>query len=320
MISIESSVVKIDEIDHQDRTFKISTDTDLHPLTESIRQLGLITPPLLLQKKSRYILVSGFRRIAACRNLTLEQINAGIVDDGLALLDCAKVAIAENSFQRELNLIETSRALNLLAHSSKTSSEISTIAQALNLPQNLSLIKKIQKIDRLPGFLQESLLHHRISMDMAFKLNRLKEDESSAFLKIFNELRLSRSKQKELMTHIEEISIRDDISIRGLLTSKDIQDVLDNQELDRTQKTKRMRDIFKQKRYPHLYACEKQFFDSLKHINTGNRVSLKPPDYFEGDSFTLHMSFKDHKELNQHLKALEQIKDTSILTRLINKK
>ena len=320
MTSIDSSVVKIDDIDLQDLTFKISTAKDLGPLTESIRHLGLITPPLLFQKKSRYILVSGFRRVAACTNLKFEQINAGILDDGLTLLDCAKIAVAENSFQRELNLIETSRALNLLARFLKRPLEIGPIAKALNLPQNLSLVKKIQKIDRLPDFLQEGLLQHRVSMDMAFKLDNLGHNESSACWEIFNELRLSRNKQKELLTNIQEISIREDISIRRLLSSKEIQGILKDGDLDRTQKTKSLRDICKKRRFPNLYEKEKKFFNSLKQINTGSRISLKPPDYFEGNTFTVKLTFKDLQELDHHLKTLEQIKNKPILIDLIDNK
>jgi ParB family chromosome partitioning protein len=202
----------------------------------------------------------------------------------------------------------------------KRPSEIEDVVDALNLPQNLSHIKKIQKIDRLPGFLQEGLLHNRISMDMAFKLNRLGKNESSVFLEIFKELRLSRNKQKELLTNIQEISVRDDIPLKQLLVSRDIQDILKDGELDRTLKTKRLRDIFKKRRFPHLYEKERQFFDSLKQINTGRRISLKPPDYFEGNWFTVNISFKDLKELDQHLKTLEQIKDNPMLSDLIHKK
>jgi len=320
MISIKSSVVKIDEIDLQDHTFKISTDKDLACLTESIQHLGLITPPLLFQKESGYILVSGFRRIAACKNLKFVRINAGILDDALGPLDCAQIAIAENSFQRELNLVEISRALNLLEHFIKKESKIGNVTKLLNLPENPSLIKKIKKIHRLSDSMQDGILYNRISMDMALKLDSLGENEGSVFLKIFNELSLSRNKQKELLSHIEEISIRDDIAIAQLLKSKDVQEILTNRDFDRTQKTKYLRDFLKKRRYPHLYFSEKQFFDSLKKIKLGNRMSLKPADYFEGNSFTMQISFKDLKELGLHLKTLNQIKKNPLLKDLLDRK
>jgi ParB family chromosome partitioning protein len=320
MVSIKSSVVKIDEIDLQDHTFKISIDKDLARLTESIQHLGLIVPPLLFHGKSGYAVISGFRRIAVCRNLKFLQIAAGILDDASGPLDCAQIAIAENSFQRELNLIETSRALNLLGRFIKEPLKIENIAKSLGLPGNSALIQKIQKIQRLSDSIQDGILHNRISMDMAFSLSSLGENEGRTILEIFNELSLSRSKQKELLSHIQEISIRDDIAIDRLLASKDVQDILADHEADRTQKTKSLRDFLKKRRYPHLYFAEKEFFDSLNKIKLGNRISLRPTDYFEGDSFSLHLSFKDLNELKSHLKTLDQITQNPLLIDLLDKK
>jgi ParB family chromosome partitioning protein len=273
-----------------------------------------------LQKKSGYCPVSGFRRIAACRNLKFEEIRARILDDGHDLLDCAQMAIAENSFQRELNLVEKSRALNILAHFLQRSSKIEKAAKALNLPANTSLIEKIRKIDRLPGSLQECLLNDSISMHMAFKLDRLEENEGSALLDIIKELRLSRNKQKELLTHIEEISIRDGLPIMQLVASEDVQGILKDDDLDRTQKTGNLRDVLRKRRFPHLYESERQFSDSLQELNLGGRISMKPPEYFEGNSFSVHLSFKDQEELDRHLKTLHRIKDIPQLANLINRK
>ncbi len=320
MISIKSSVAKIDEIDLQDQTFKISIDKDLTRLTESIQHLGLITPPLLSRKNSGYIVISGFRRIAACKNLKFERLHAGVLDDALAPLSRAQIAIAENSFQRELNLIETARALNLLGYFIKGPSKIENIAKSLGLPENLALIKKIQKIQRLSGPMQDGILNNQISMDMALKLGSLKENEGRAFLNIFNELSLSRNKQKELLTNIEEISIRDGIAIDRLLASRDVQNILSDRDIDRTQKTKSLRNFLKKRRYPHLYSAEQQFFDSLNKIKLGNRISLRPADFFEGDSLTLHISFRDLKELEFHLKTLNQVIQNPLLANLLDTK
>ncbi|MBW2101027.1 MAG: ParB N-terminal domain-containing protein, partial [Deltaproteobacteria bacterium] len=59
-------------IDLEDKTYQITTNTTLDDLIDSIKTVGLISPPLLLKKKqdhSEHTVVSGFRRIAACRSL-----------------------------------------------------------------------------------------------------------------------------------------------------------------------------------------------------------------------------------------------------------
>jgi ParB family chromosome partitioning protein len=320
MISIRFFVIALDAIDQQDHTFKISIDKDSTPLSESIQHLGLITPPLLCQKKTGYGIVSGFRRIAACRKLQFVRIRAGVIAGAAEPLACAQTAIAENSFQRELNLVEISRALNLLARFVTAPVKIEAIAASLGLPDHSAIIHKIQKIQKLPAAMQDAIVNNRISLDMALKLSSLNADDGRVLLEIFHALSLGRNKQKELLTHIQEIAIRDDIAIDRLLASKDIQDILADHETDRTQKTKSLRDFLRKRRYPHLYFAEKEFFDSLNKIKLGNRISLRPADYFEGDSFSLHLSFKDLNELKSHIKILDQITQNPLLIDLLDKK
>jgi hypothetical protein len=258
--------------------------------------------------------------MAACKALALETVNAGVVNPEATPADCAQIAIAANSFQRDLNLVEMSRALNLLASFLTDPAQVEDAAGALNLPQSSARINKIQKIERLPAALKDSLLQNRISLEMALELDGLGSEAGAAVCRLFSRLQLSRGKQRELLTNLMEISRRDDIPVGRLLASRRVQNVLSDREMDRNQKTKRLRDLFREKRFPRLYASEKRFAGSLKKISTGNRMSLHPPDYFEGDAFTVHFSFRDPKELTHHLKTLEQLAQNPLLSDLMSKK
>ena len=59
--------IELASIDSEDKTFCITTRTDINPLAASIQEIELITLPILKEKGTKFIIVSGFRRIAACK-------------------------------------------------------------------------------------------------------------------------------------------------------------------------------------------------------------------------------------------------------------
>lgn len=320
MISCKTDALAIDEIDIEDHTYQITTESALGPLTRSIKDLGLITPPILRKKKSKYIIISGFKRIAACQKLQKVTLPARILPDHFSPLTCAEIAIAENRFHRTLNQVEISRALNLLDRFVDSPPVSGNILKLLGLPDNPSLTTKLKKLQGLPVILQNGLVAGRISMDMALRLGRWQDADGARLFKIFSVLGLSHSKQKELMTNLEEIALREDLPVTTLLASDEIQSILAAEDLDLHQKTKALRGCVKKRRYPHLYVAEKQFADALHHIKLGNRMSLKPADYFEGTSMTLHISFKNIEELHDDLASLDREINTPHFTNLIKSK
>ena len=111
---VDQRLIPLAQIDSGDERFRITTRRDSADLQPSLQRLGLLAAPLVLPTEYGFIIVSGFRRVAACRELTWEVIPARVLGRQTSEYECALRAIAENSTERPLNLIETSRALALL--------------------------------------------------------------------------------------------------------------------------------------------------------------------------------------------------------------
>ena len=58
-----------DRIDRDNTTYCITSREPSRALSDSIKDLGLLRPPILLPEAERFIIVSGFSRIAACNRL-----------------------------------------------------------------------------------------------------------------------------------------------------------------------------------------------------------------------------------------------------------
>ncbi|MBW2013345.1 MAG: ParB N-terminal domain-containing protein, partial [Deltaproteobacteria bacterium] len=61
----KQKIVKLSLIDSNDDSFRITTRRNIDHLMASIDHVGVLNPPLLIEKKSGYKIVCGFRRIEA---------------------------------------------------------------------------------------------------------------------------------------------------------------------------------------------------------------------------------------------------------------
>ncbi len=292
-----------------DERFHISTRTDSDDMCDSVRQIGLINPPILLPSDTGFVIVCGFRRIGACRKLGMTDIPARIVN--ITDIEALKLAISDNALQRALNRIEISRSLHKLSDFINNDNQLGRIAISLGLPSTLSLIRKLKNLCQMPQVLQEGILSEAVALPTAIELQKLDPHDALAIAELFRQLVPSLNKQRELLSLLQEISIREDIPIRSLLN--DLNDMLADSESDRNQKLKKIRLYLKQRRFPALSRAEAQFDKWIKGLELGNGIELIPPKYFEGNTYTFSMQFTTLDELYQRKERLNKIIESPLL-------
>ncbi len=308
--------VRLARIDRSDHTFRITTREDAGDLAPSIRVGGLINPPVLISKAGAYTIVAGFRRIRAHRDLDLAEIPARIAPRDARPRDLVHLAIADNTLQRPLDLIETSRSLALLSgHCAPR--DLARAAAPLGLPHNPKLIKKILPLSRLPGIIQKGVRTEAISLPMAHALDQLDPEAGVELAGLFLALRLSLNKQREILSLTEEIAARDDITLPALLAREAIQAILTDENLDRPQKAGRLRLHLKRERFPRLTKAGETFEANLKHLKLGPGARLVPPKNFEGLVYTLDLQFKNRSELLERRATLDSILANPALEKML---
>jgi ParB family chromosome partitioning protein len=300
--------VSLADINLQNDDFRITTREDVDDLALSIRQISLITPPILIQQTSGYEIVSGFRRIAACRQLGWHAIAARILAESESHhLNCLRLSIAENALQRPLNLIETSRAFHKLSSCLGSRKHLAETASACGLPTNESIIDKIISLCLLPPPVQRGILNDTISLTVANELATLEPDVAVVFARLFEQLKLSLNKQREVVTLISEIARREDISIRQAVANETLQHIIHDEDLDRGQKGRLIRTFLHQWRFPRLAKAEKDYAVNLKYLKLGHDIQLLPPKEFEGTNYKLSLNFSSITHLKLLLSMLDKI-------------
>ncbi len=312
--------VSLEDVDPHDTTFRVTTNTNNDELVRSISTIGLLNPLILKKKEdSTFCIISGFRRIQSCLETGLKKIPARIVKPDISYLDCAILSIADNAFDRQLNIIEQSRAFEMLFASSEKVQVVAKIAVSLNLPGNPSHIKKIRSISNLPASIQNFILDDTISLTIALELSCLENNISEAFGNLFNDLKLSLSKQKEILTLTKEISIRENVPIIRILEGSDIQNIITDHDIDRNRKTGKIRKLLSAKRFPELTKAENKYYEKLNTIELGAGVKLVPPKNFEGTDYLLTFTFNSVKELNERKKSFNKLVDNPIIKNILDR-
>ncbi len=202
-------VIPLGEIDPGNEEFRVTTRRAGDDFDSSLQRLGLLAAPLVLGGERAVTLLSGFRRVEACRRLGWEAIAARVLPARTPLYACALKAVAENSLQRPLNLIETSRSLSLLERHAPGGKIPPEDAAALGLPGHTGLTARLKTLCRMPAEVQEAVLEDAVSFAMACELGRMDEEAAVALARLFRELKTGLNKQREIVTLIAEIALRE---------------------------------------------------------------------------------------------------------------
>lgn len=312
--------VDLCHIDLSDTTFKITTNICSDNLIDSIRNVGLISPPTLARKSGGgYTVVCGFRRIAACDFLGWRRIDARILQVPENGLNRLLLAVADNIHTRPLNIIEQAAAVSKLGAYFDDDIALSREAGRVGLCVNPGLIKKLKKINTVPLALKEKIAADVISLTIGLALSKLESAAIKAFVQVIEDLKLTLSHQKEMIQLVKEISRIKEMPIADMIDEVIVGQITSDPELDRNQKIKKMRHTLKQMRYPEIVCFEKNYFHHLQHLQLPESVHLVPPADFEGNNYAMQLNFQDLAQFKTIVAALNLLQDHPDFAKILDK-
>jgi len=310
--------VEIDSINLNDTTFKISTEKSLEPLLDSLKNLDIINPPVLKAKNDHFIIICGFRRLAACRLLEKKSIHARIIDHNETDIECLKFAIADNSQNHPLNLIEQSIALSKLSlFFPDNTQKLCIEASKLGMDVNPSLIKKLVKLQTIYPELSHKVACEGVSLTIALELGKMNQADAILLSNTFESLKFTFNHQKEIIKMIKEISHRDSVPITNIFTS--VLTSMEDTELNRNQKIQFILQTLKKIRFPEIVLYEEKYYTLLNAINLPSFIKLLPPKNFESTQFSLILNFSNIEEFKSAMNTLEKLKNHPDFDKIIDK-
>jgi len=310
--------VPISEIDITDDACHLGLSVDATDLVSSVEAVGLINPPILKHRQEqKYQIVCGFRRVLACKTLGWDKIESCVLSEKLADFDLLRLAVLDNRSHRQLNVVEQARGISKLAPHVPPRDRLRLLSSLLGFPENRKVFEKLEALSGLPEPIQGGVVEETISFEGAVFLARLSPEDASSCFHMLKPLRLSQNKQTEIITWVQEIAIREDIQPEELIRSEDVRTILENPDLNRNERSSKLRAYLRKRRFPNLAQAEEKFSREAGTLKLDEHVHLSPPPHFEGGSYSLRMTFKTLEDFNKRLNALTDIAKNPALKRLL---
>lgn len=242
---------KIEEIDislidnFKDHPFKVLDNEDMKSLKESIKTSGVLSPVIIREKEDgRYEMLSGHRRMFACKSLGIDKIKCIIknLSD-----DEATIFMVDSNLQRE-KLLPSEKAFaykmkyDALKHQGRTSQQLdTTLRQVVTKFRSDDLIgeehgesgRQVQRYIRLTYLIPELLdmvdnseIKNKelpsIALTPAVELSYLKESEQKTLAE-YIDFNLSTP------SHAQAIQLRE-LSQKGLLAQETIDNIMNKEK------------------------------------------------------------------------------------------
>jgi hypothetical protein len=307
--------VSPDEIDLQDRRFRISYHFDLQPLLLSIEKIGLVNPPVVVRRGGkRFILVSGWKRIAACLELSLLHLPVFVLDekdDFRAFL----VSLYDNLTTRKFDLLEKAQILSLLCGFVEDEKKIAGLfLPLLEIPPTLSCLDIYLRIARLSPRWKDAIFKKKIPLSCVELLLEFSPREKNQLFPLLEPL--NANKQKQILGDLYDLSRKIEKSPQNIMEGPEVQSILKNKNLSPLQKAEQVRSLIEKRRYPFLSEREESFKARLKKAGLSSKASYNPVSLFEDGEFSIAFDLKSRDSFQKRIAGLRELISDDDLFRL----
>ena len=322
MKGIKKSIknIEIASIDYRDTTFIYTFPVKIEGIIESIKRVGLLNPILLFEYDNKYKIISGFKRVLACKLLCFDIIDAFVFESGsISELKAFMIAVYDNISIRELNIIEKSIILNKLKnyHNLKYNEIIRDFMPLIGLEPNKKLLEDYISLSKLDDDLKEHIVNREIPIKILSLIASISNDKLPLISELIIKLNLGANKIKELVNLIDEITERDKIDIERLRSDLNLDSIIKNERMTLSQKWERIVNSLRRKRFPMWSKIEKKLLRNISSLALPQNVNLSYPPYLEGDKFRIEMEFSTPDELKSVGKKLIDISKKEELSEIV---
>lgn len=301
------TTIDVDKIELKDDRFRISYFLPHQGLIESIKTAGLINPPVLSYREKIPVIISGWRRVFACRKLSFKSIPVFIseeTDD----LEAFKLTVYENLSIRKYSIVEKAEIVKKIKGFGAGEEEIvRKYLPLLDIPPLLKYLHPYLKIAEFELELKK-LIHSRNTDFNVLKL-MIEFSPPERMLLMPYILPLGKNKQRALVTTIYELSRKEEMSVADILSLPDVGKISEDEKLSSLQKAERLCSLLEAKRNPVLNSWNNAFDKVLKGLNISSGIVVTPSAFYEKEDISLNFSFKNRKEFINKLSELQKIAD-----------
>jgi len=298
--------------------YTMSYGFNLDLLCESIRKVGLINPPLLARnQEGSFDVVSGYRRILALKALGKRKVFC--LDVTVVLPSTLKrflAAFYENLATRKFNDMEKALILNKLQSHVRKKEILASFMPLLSLPSHEGTLEFFLKLLDLDGEVQKALASEEISIKVAKFFVAMEKTSCRAVFKWISTLKFNFNQQVKFIDYLEDIRVREDVTIGALLCEEYFIAILENPHLNNPQKVKAVLEALRARRFPRLVQRQKAIESVVSAIAMPPEACVHYDPYLEDPDYQLEIKFRHGKDLKSAIRKLHALRELEAIPEL----
>jgi hypothetical protein len=315
--------VFIQDIDAACEEFRISEMLDIPSIADSIREIGQLSPVILLERGPFWVIVCGFRRIHALRQLGQTEVWARIFSskEGHSLHPF-ELALRDNLAHRQLDPLEKARVIHKLQKLCGISQDslISTYFPLLGLPSHKTVLDGYQALHEIHPGLRLSLSEGSLTLSSIETLARLTIKEQSSVALLMAKIRLSASLQKKVWGLLEDLSGISGAQFDAPLNSQEIQTLMGDFVLSPFQKGEKLCEILYRMRNPRLSLAKERFLAQKNLLGLPGCIRISPHPFFETNDIRVEFDISSATRFRELADKLQEASRSSDLEGLFEVK
>jgi len=264
----------IKEIFLKDERFRTSYHFSPEKLKHSLKVVGLLNPPLVALRNNRFILVSGWKRVLACAELSFSPVPVLITEEKDDLKTFL-MAFYENLATREFSLLEKAEILTRLKRFGEDEKRITQhYLPLLDTPATLAYLDTYLAFSQFEPEVKKAIHEKRMSFLSVKPLVEFSSQEREWLLPLL--LPLGQNKHREMLEDILEVSKKNDTPVQQILFSPEIRAIQESKTLTPLQKADRTLLLLRKKRYPALSSMQDSFESLLRKMDWPEEIRISP--------------------------------------------
>lgn len=301
--------VDLDEMAEGPGPYTMSYGFNLDVLCESIRKVGLLNPPLVARnEKDSFDIVAGYRRILALKALGEPKVLCKEVTSVLpSPLERFLVNFYENLATRKFNDIEKAMILGRLRGYVQKEELLASFMPFLSLPSHEGTLEFYLKLVNLEESFQNAISQEKISLKIAKALLELDRDSQQVLFRWIGVLKFNFNQQMKFVEYVQDISLRENMTIPQVLSEVSLLNVLENPRLNNPQKAKGVLETLRVRRYPRLSMARQVVESRISAISLPPDAVIHYDAYLEDPNYHLEVRFKNGTDLRKTIRALHSL-------------
>ncbi len=300
-------LINLDQIDLSPGPYCMSYGFDVTLLTDSIRRIGLINSPILIEKEkgrgdTQFTVVVGFRRINAFAALGEARIPCRILPLDTPPFECLRMNLHENLTVRIFNPVEKGMALVRLLALLPEKEVLKTFMPLFDLPSHAETLHLLVRIEtEFDRRAKDLLARGYLSLQAGKLLLEMDSTSRDKFSEYFSAVSFNKNQQTQFIDYTMDLSRIEGVEVTRLLDAPELLDIRNNTQMNNPQKAKAFIKLLRTRRLPHLVNAEKGFKRMVEKFALPEGCQIAAPPFFEGPYYRLEISFETATDLKKKL-------------------